>query len=217
MIPKIIHYCWFGKKSKPKEVYNLIDNWRTQLPDYKIKEWNESNFNYKQWKFCREAYETKKFAFVADVCRFYALLQEGGIYLDTDIEVIKNFDPFLLNQSFIGEERKHTIGSGCIGAEKDTPWIRNFISMYDNKDFINWKGRLLDYPNTIYLTKYLQKCENPPRIYPMDFFCAKDYKTQELNITSNTVCIHHYAATWFNKPTIINRIKNLIAKLKANL
>ena len=216
MIPKIIHYCWFGKGEKPEQVIKYITLWKQKNPDYDIKEWNESNFDYQQWKFCREAYQVKKFAFVSDVCRLYALLTEGGIYLDTDIEMIKNFDPFLSDKSFVGEERNHTIGSGCIGAEKGTSWVKDFLETYNTREFINYKGRLLDYPNTMYLTDFIRKYQQKPKIYPIDFFCAKDYETKEVFITENTVCIHQYAASWFEKLTLKKKITNLIAKYKAN-
>ena len=91
MIPKIIHYCWFGRGKKSKEIEKYINTWKIILPDYQIIEWNESNFPYKKWKFCREAYAVKSYAFVADVCRLYALYEMGGIYLDTDVEVLKSF------------------------------------------------------------------------------------------------------------------------------
>ena len=217
MIPKIIHYCWFGRGEKSEQVKHFIMSWKEILPDYEIQEWNEENFDYKKWKFCREAYAVKKYAFVADVCRFYALSKVGGIYLDTDIEVLKSFDSYLHHQSFIGEEHGKTIGSGCIGAERNTPWVREFLSSYDNKDFINYKGRLLDYANTIYLTKFLNKSKNGPSIYPMDYFCAKDYVTKELCVTENTICIHHYSATWIEKLTMIKRLKNLYTKLKVTI
>ena len=216
MIPKIIHYCWFGKSPKPDSVKKCIESWKKCLPDYEIIEWNESNFNIREWKYCREAYAVKKYAFVSDVCRIYALKQFGGIYLDTDVGVIKSFDPFLQHQSFIGEERCHTIGSGVIGAEKNTPWIGDFLDLYKSMKFIKCNGRLLDYPNTMYLTNFLnERNKDLPTIYPIDFFCAKDYETKEIMVTENTVCIHNYAASWFGKLTLMGRIHNIIGRIGA--
>lgn len=216
MIPKIIHYCWFGKSPKPASVLKCIETWKKVLFDYEIMEWNESNFDFRKWKFCREAYAVKKYAFVTDVCRLYALSQYGGIYLDTDIEVIKSFDPFLKHHSFIGEERLHTIGSGVIGAEKDSPWVCEFLNMYQSMRFIKYNGRLLDYPNTMYLTNFLKgRSVDLPVIYSIDYFCAKDYETKEIIITNNTVCVHHYAASWFDKLTILRRLHNLYGKIIA--
>lgn len=219
MIPKTIHYCWFGKIRKPQEVEHFIKGWKEKFPDYTIKEWNETNFDYRRWKFCREAYAVGKYAFVADVCRFWALYTEGGIYLDTDIEVLGSFDSFLHHTSFIGEERARTIGTGCMGAEANTPWVGKFLHMYEKMEFINHKGRLLDYPNTMYLTDYFKKEQKSllPKIYPINFFCAKDYETREVNVTPNTVCIHHYAATWFDRVTLRYRLRNLFCKFRASI
>ena len=218
MIPKIIHYWWFGKSAKPASVLEYIETWKRVLPDYRIMEWNETNFDFRKWKFCREAYAVKKYAFVADVCRMYALSNSGGVYLDTDIEVIKSFNPFLQHQSFIGEERLHTIGPGVIGAEPNTPWVCEFLEMYKSMKFIKYNGRLLDYPNTMYLTNFLHKrSQDLPTIYPIEFFCAKDYETKKVLVTDNTVCIHHYAASWFEKLTLIGRLHHLCSKILANI
>lgn len=182
MIPKTIHYCWFGGKAKPQKVQELIAGWKEKLPDYAIKEWNETNFDYRRWKFCREAYAVGKYAFVADVCRFWALYTEGGIYLDTDIEVLGSFDSFLHHTSFIGEERERTIGTGCIGAMANTPWVGKFLQMYDKMEFINLKGRLLDYPNTMYLTDFLKSerlLSPPPEFIPSSSFVRRTTKPEK--------------------------------------
>ena len=99
-IPKIIHYCWFGKGPKPELVLKCIASWEKYLPDYEIKEWNENNFDINSNIYCKEAYERKKYAFVSDYVRLYAVYNEGGIYFDTDLEVIKNMDVFLNNKAF---------------------------------------------------------------------------------------------------------------------
>ena len=104
MIPKIIHYCWFGKNPKPSDVLEYIETWRKFLPDYEIKEWNESNFDIHCNRFVYEAYHIKKFAFVSDFCRLLALYNDGGIYLDTDVEMKKPFDKFLKHKAFVGYE-----------------------------------------------------------------------------------------------------------------
>lgn len=104
MIPKIIHYCWFGRKEKPQQVVRFIEGWKQKLPNYTIKEWNEDNFDVNSCDFTREAYIHKKYAFVSDVARLYALFVEGGIYMDTDVEVIKSFDDLLHESFLIGYE-----------------------------------------------------------------------------------------------------------------
>lgn len=130
MIPKRIHYCWFGKKEKPLVVLNYIEGWRQMNPDYEIKEWNESNFDVNFCTYTREAYAIGCYALVSDVARIYALIKEGGIYLDTDVEVVKPFDSLLINQSFIGLETPYRLGTACIGAEKGCPWLKDFYSNY---------------------------------------------------------------------------------------
>ncbi|NPD82820.1 glycosyl transferase [Prevotella sp. PINT] len=213
MIPKIIHYCWFGKADKPQSVLYYIATWKKNLPDYEIREWNETNFDYRQWKFCREAYAVRKYAFVADVCRMYALVSVGGIYLDTDIEVVSSFNPFLNHQSFIGLEDEGKLNTGCIAAEANTPWAKGFLESYKKRCFINPKGRHLSWPNSYLLKLYLDKSDSKPIVYPLDYFCAKHYTSRKLAVTKNTVCIHHYEGTWLNeKLTIIERLKNLYKK-----
>lgn len=214
MIPKIIHYCWFGGKKKTCSVMQYIDSWRKHLPDYVFQEWNEENFDYKQWRFCREAYKMKKFAFVADVCRLYALSTVGGIYLDTDVEVIRSFDGFIDQQSFVGLEDEGKINTGCMAAESNTPWVVGFLETYRFRHFINIKGRDLSWPNSYLLKLYLKNSDSKPCIYPLDFFCAKHYTTNELVVTKNTVCIHHYDGTWLNEEiSLMKRLKNLYIKL----
>lgn len=201
MIPKIIHYCWFGGKSKPQEVLDYIETWKKIMPDYQIKEWNESNFDIKSYQYTKEAYVLKRYAFVSDVCRLYALYEEGGIYLDTDIEVIENFNPYLYAKSFIGYETDDLIGTGVIGAEPQCSWIKSFLDSYRTREFISSRGILDLSANTAALTSnrinYFQ--ENNPRVYAIDYFCAKNYHDGTICKTPNTVCIHHYHASWHGK------------------
>jgi len=217
MIPKIIHYCWFGRGRKSPETLRFIQTWRTVLPDYEIIEWNEDNFPYKEWIFCREAYAVKSYAFVADVCRLYALHEMGGIYLDTDVEVLKSFDPYLHLDSFVGEEDENKIGTACIGAKKGTIWIKEFLDYYENRHFINRKGRLMSVANTDILKEMLAGRFDKPQVYPIDLFCGKLYTTSQLIVTENTVCIHHYTASWIKPLTIMNRLSNLITRIKLGL
>lgn len=225
MIPKIIHYCWFGRNPKPQKVLDYIETWKRFCPDYEIKEWNEDNFDYKSLKYTREAYAVKKYAFVSDVARLYALYNYGGIYFDTDIFVLKNFDDLLENESFLGYETNNILGTGVIGAEKGTTWLLDFFNVYKNLSFITKYGNLDLLPNTLRLKKlsFLKDFvfDNQEAIilhqihvYPFEFFCAKDFKSKTINATKATYCIHNYTGSWLRikEMTIPMRLKNLFIK-----
>lgn len=156
MIPKVIHYCCFGRNPLSQSAQKCIASWLKYLPDYEIKEWNEDNFDINFLKFTREAYVVKKYAFVSDVARLYALYKEGGVYLDTDVEITKSLSPMLNNKSFLGFEANALIGTGVIGAEMKTLWLRDILEQYKDAYFIFFTGNLNDVPNTIRITKYMQ-------------------------------------------------------------
>lgn len=198
MIPKIIHYCWFGGKEKTQEVEKCINTWRKKCPDYEIKEWNENNFDVNYNLYVSQAYAAKKYAFVSDVCRMYVLHTYGGIYLDTDVEVILDFNPYLNQHSFIGEEQNgRLLGTATIGAEANVQWIKDFLSLYDGIPFIRDNGKFDILPNTTRLTIFFQSYKGvKPTIYSLEYFCAKDYKSGKIVTNERTVCIHHYAASW---------------------
>lgn len=124
MIPKIIHYCWFGQGEMPERDRKCMESWKLFLSDYEFKLWNEDNFDIHATKFTRQAYEKRKFAFVADYARLCALEQYGGLYLDTDVEVLKNLDEFLKYDSFIGFEEDEILHFGTVGACAHTYWVR---------------------------------------------------------------------------------------------
>lgn len=210
MIPRIIHYCWFGKQDKSSLSERCIQSWHKILPDYKIYEWNEDNFPIKRApKFVREAYRVGKYAFVADYVRLYALSLYGGIYLDTDVEVIKSFDSFLSLPSFIGYEdnrEKRCIQTGVIGSIKDNYIIKEWLNYYYENNFILPRGEYNTVSNVEIITKDLcsrglvlnGQCavvENMMHVFPIDYFCPKD-PDGHITITENTVCIHYYSGSW---------------------
>jgi len=202
MIPKIIHYCWFGNNPKPKSVLKYIDTWKKYLSDYEIKEWNENNFNIDNFQFVKEAYINRKYAFVSDVCRLYALYSEGGIYFDTDVEVVKKFDPLLSNNIFIGmeSEKYKRLGTSVIGAEPHNKFIAKCLEYYTNKNFINSDGSFNTIPNTLIISTILTKQEkNNVKIYPVDYFSPIDFETKCICKSSNTYSIHHFSGTWLPK------------------
>ena len=135
MIPKIIHYCWVGRNPLPDDVRHYIESWKKYCPDYKIIEWNEDNFDIFFNQYAREAYNAKKWAFVSDYIRLSVLNTYGGIYMDTDVEVVKNLDEFLSNKAFSGFESNKYIPTGIMGAEKGNAWIQYLLSYYDNRSF----------------------------------------------------------------------------------
>ena len=209
MIPKIIHYCWFGGNSLPEIAIKCINSWKKYFPDYEIKEWNESNFDLNSCDYIKEAYEAKKWAFVSDYARFKILYEYGGIYFDTDVEVIKNIDDILKNGAFIGRERianTFPVNAGLgVAAPPKMPIIKEIVEHYETSHFIqSSKMETVVERVTKILTKYglsnEQKYEviGGLQIYPSDFFCPYDYNVGELNITENTRSIHWYDASWLD-------------------
>ena len=156
-IPRIIHYCWFGKGEKPKIVLKCIESWKKHLHDYEIKEWNEENFDINCNTYVSEAYKMRKYAFVSDYVRVYALFNYGGIYLDTDVEVFKPFDDLLSHETFWGFEQENYIATSTIGSMKGNNLIKIFLDKYTIKGFIKDDGTQDDQTNVAIITKMLEK------------------------------------------------------------
>ena len=210
MIPKIIHYCWFGGNPLPESSKKYIASWRKLMPDYEIKEWNESNFDVRKSKYTYEAYRLKKYAFVSDYVRLCALYNEGGIYFDTDIDVMKSLTPLLNNKSFIGWEADY-IGTGVMAAEPHQKWIKDVLDTYTGHGFILWSGKLNNEPNPYRVTRILKRYG-----LVMDKKYYED-RTKYL-ITDNTYCVHQYEGSWTDRKVsvidkILKRYKNLKVKL----
>ena len=209
MIPKVIHYCWFGKKTLPKTAVRCIDSWKKILPEYEIREWNEDNFDISSCAYVKEAYEAKKWAFVTDYVRLYVLVTYGGIYMDTDVEIIKPLDQFLEHQAFSGFQTDTEVPTGIMACEKEYPLFDKLLHDYDGRHFKNEDGSFdVKYTNVdaitascvekgLILNNEFQVIDGFA-LYPKDVFCAKDYKTRDVNITENTVSVHHFAGSWTN-------------------
>ena len=206
MIPKKIHYCWFGGNEKPDLVKKCIDSWKEKCPGYEIIEWNESTFDIEINKYVKDAYNSKKWAFVSDVARLKALVQEGGIYMDTDVEVIKSLDSFLQYRSVMGFESDEYLSTAFIASEKNNSLFREMLEKYNNLKFYNDDGSIDFVTNVQRLTELcvqyglkldgsFQRLENIT-IFPSDYFSPKNYKTGELNLSERTVCIHHFDGSW---------------------
>lgn len=209
-IPKKIHYCWFGGRPLPEDTLRYIESWRRHCPSYEIKEWNESNFNLDLFPYVREAYDAGKYAFVSDVARLYALVTEGGVYLDTDVEVLRPFDKFLGHAAFSGFEDDRHVTTGILGAEKGSQWARENLEAYANRHFIKPDGTYDTTTNVAVITDYMlrhglrlddtrQEFPGLITIYPREYFCPRDsyaYSRNQGIITDNTHAIHYFAGTW---------------------
>ncbi|MBO4897367.1 MAG: glycosyl transferase [Clostridia bacterium] len=227
MIPKIIHYCWFGGNPKPKLMRKCIKSWQKYCPDYEIKEWNESNFDVHFNTYVEEAYNAKKWAFVSDVARIYALYNEGGIYLDTDVKLIKPLDKYLKYNAVFGfEDSSRIMTALMMGSEKE-PVYAEILSYYDDNRFILEDGSFNLTPNPVIISDALKKqgfFMNNSRqeidsivIFPRDYFSPKDNITGELNKTSNTAAIHLFDASWTDTKNINHRKKRWRAYKKERI
>lgn len=209
MIPKIIHYCWFGGTPLPKPAEKCIESWRKFLPDYEIKEWNESNFDINVCDYVREAYEAKKWAFVSDYARFWILYRYGGLYFDTDVELIKPIDDIIAKGPFMGLEPQTLVqvapGLG-LGANPGLGLYKEILDKYNIRYFKKNDGSF-DFTTVVtFVTDILKghgfieinKIQEVSgiKIYPTDYFCPKNYDTGEMTINANTRSIHHFSASW---------------------
>ena len=230
MIPKTIHYCWFGGKPKPKSVRRCIASWRKCCPDYVIKEWNEENFNVNMMPYTRDAYQAGKYAFVSDVARFWVLYQEGGVYFDTDVEVIRPIDDLVEKGAFMGWEKADALGNMHVApglgsaAPKGFPLYKEVLNGFSRLSYYLEDGQWNPYTmiplvTDLLLQKGLQMDgtlqnvnANPGdckkvcvdvsiTIYPADYFCPMDSLTGKIELTNNTYTIHHYSMSWLPKST----------------
>lgn len=209
-IPKTIHYIWFGKNSKSELILKCIESWKKYLSDYEFKEWNEDNYDINKCDFIHEAYENKKYAFAADYARFDILYEYGGIYLDTDVELLKNIpEEYLSYDGFTGVECDNRINPGLIFAvEPKNKMVLELKKIYESTHFIKDNKQdlttIVDYTTDLFeqygfIKNGESQTINGIKIFPMDYFCAYDFILKEFNITSRTISIHHYAFTWGNK------------------
>lgn len=216
MISKIIHYCWFGGNPLPKSAIKCINSWKKFFPDYEIKEWNESNFDVNMMPYTKEAYENKKYAFVSDVARFVVLYNEGGLYFDTDVEVIKSFDDIVQKGAFMGVETPAVEGVRCptvaaglgLGCEKGHTFFKECVDYYKSKRFLSSDGTsdfttIVEHITSLLKTKGLKPTNqiqtlDSITIYPKEYFCPFDNNTGVMNKTKNTHSIHWYSMSWID-------------------
>ena len=226
MIPKIIHYCWFGRKPLSPLALKCIASWKKHLPDYEIKEWNEDNFDVNQIPYIEQAYKCKKYAFVSDYARFKIMYEYGGVYFDTDVEVVKPLDDIIDKGTFFGLENNDEklnfacapgLGFACnpgLGLCKEMVELyKNLIFCVDGKNNIK---TVVQYFSELLLEKGLKphngiiEFQNIT-IYPPDYFCPKSFENGKIVMTENTRTIHHYAASWLGpKEKFIQLLTRLI-------
>lgn len=209
VIPKIIHFCWFGEKEIPHLEKHCIESWSTVLPEYKIMFWNEESFEINSVPYVKQAYEHKKYAFVSDYVRIYALYRYGGIYFDTDVEVLKSFDNYLDNDVFIGFENKTSVGTGIIGSSPKSQIMSQMLEYYHSHNFADEKGKIDTTTNVQILMSILDKYgfvkENKNqeldgiRIYERDVFCPKKLKDGTFRSSEKTVSIHYFSGSWLTE------------------
>lgn len=212
-IPRVIHYCWFGGNPLPDFALRCIESWKKNCPDYEIIEWNESNYDVNSCAYIREAYQARKWAFVSDFARFDILYRYGGVYFDTDVELIRPIDDLLERGAFFGLEQ-HTqcpmINPGLgMAAAPGHPIYEKILSAYSGWHFLNSDGNYNQTTVVKYTTDILAEfgwneargiqCVSGIWIYPWDYFCPMMYETGEITLTENTRSIHHYSATWLTK------------------
>ncbi len=210
MIPKIIHYCWFGGNELPELAKKCIKSWKKYCKGYKIIEWNENNFDIASAPlYVRQAYEAKKWAFVTDYVRLYAMTKFGGIYMDTDVEVVASLNQFLKHQAFSGFENDTEIPTGIMACEKKFPLFVDLLKYYDYAEFIKEDGSLDTKTNVEIITDAcLEKglIQNNKfqiiegfALYPKDYFCPKSINDGIIRVTKNTCTIHHFNSSWLSQ------------------
>lgn len=206
-IPKILHYCWFGGKPKPPLAEKCIRSWKKFCPDFEIQEWNESNFDLEQVPaYVRQAYEAGRWAFVSDYVRLRALTEVGGVYLDTDVEIVRSLDPFLKHEAFAGFEHLERVQTGVLACRKGFPLFQEFLAYYDTAVFRRPDGSMDTTTNVEILTGICRKkglvfndtfqVVDGLAVYPREVFCPVDYDTMKLKKTRKTVTIHWFSGSW---------------------
>ena len=220
-IPKVIHYCWFGRGEMPRLAEKCIKSWKEKCPDYEIICWNEDNFDLTQNEYMRQAYEARKFAFVSDFVRLKVIYDHGGIYLDTDVELLKSLDPLLQNKAYMGFDEKGIVATGLgFGAEKGNSILGEFLKDYEDISFILPDGSYDLTPCPDRNTRTLKELGMDLNVHsqtfmdtvflPQDYLCPMDYYTGKKTITKNTYSIHHYNASWTSpvtkRTTFVKRI-----------
>lgn len=208
-IPKKIHYCWFGNGKLPEKERMCIESWKEYCPDYEIIEWNEHNYDVTKHNYMKQAYEAKKWGFVPDFARLDIIYQHGGIYLDADVELIKNLDDLLYHEAFFAFEQRNLINLGNgFGAKKESTILKELKESYDDYSFYNHDGTLNLTASPFYQTEFFRKkgvnMNNQFQkiddmvFYPNDYFSPMEQDSGVIMATEHTYAIHHFSCSWFD-------------------
>lgn len=238
MIPKIIHYCWLSGDPVPANLQRCMDTWKKRLPDYEFILWDKNRFNLDSCKWVRQAFDKHKYAFAADYIRFYALYNYGGIYLDMDVQVLKSYDPFLNLHTMVGYEYgAKLLEVATFGAEKGLPWLKTIMQYYETHDFeydndamekilcpplvtrvLNEQGYKIVDVSSLSEANKIKEDKSIIPVFPREFFCPKEWQSQLVYITDDTVSIHHYNGSWMpedirKRRQLKNRIPQWLLRL----
>lgn len=233
MIPKIIHLCWLSGDPYPPKIEKCLQSWKKYLSDYEVILWDTKRFDLNNSVWVRQAFEKKKYAFAADYIRFYALYHFGGVYLDSDVEVLKSFDDLLELPYFVGAEKAQTPEAAIMGAEKGCDWIKKCLDYYNDRPFINKDGSFNIQTVPDIMIRQIEQIK-PVRVLSIEdslnicqldmqkevlvfndaFFSPKVFDSREVEITPYTYAIHHYQNSWFSpKAKVYYRIRTIFVKL----
>ena len=230
MIPKVIHYCWFGRGEKSELIRRCMESWRQKLPDYRIVEWNEDSFDISSTLWTMQAYKAKKWAFVSDYVRLYALFTQGGIYFDTDVEVLRPLDRFLEHPVFTGFEAKDNPVTAVMGSEAGNPIIGELLAFYHDRPFVREDGTLDTLPNTYIITDCFEKLgikrngkEQERRglhLYPQICFCPNNFSRIWEKPSPRSYTIHHFDQSWSSEKkstaTLMARVRRWLIGVLRN-
>lgn len=208
-IPKKIHYCWFGGSEMDKLSVRCLNSWQRFCPDYELVCWDERNSPLDANAYVQQAYAAGKWAFVSDYVRVWALCRQGGIYLDTDVELLASLDSFLDNEAFMGFEAIDKVATCVLGCRAENVFFERLLAEYADRQFLLSDGTFDETTNVELVTKLLiefaLQLNNQKQqvagvcIYPQDCFSPKDLQTGKINCTARTVAIHHFSASWMSK------------------
>ena len=219
MIPKTIHYVWLGGAPLPDLAQRCVASWKKYCPDYEIIRWDETNFDGNNSRYYQEALAAKKWAFASDYVRLSVLAQHGGIYMDTDVELLKPLDQFLENEAFSGFEAPDRIPTGIMACRPGFPLFQQLLDDYEDRTFLKPDGSCDLTTNVTYITDACldrglvldgqKQTIDGFTLYPTDWFCPKDWLTKQVNLTENSAAIHHFDGSWAGPST---RLKHSVMR-----